>query len=139
MVISQTGPEVAPEKMPSAETEVYIPSNKNFLVGYIYNLTSDISSLRVSINYRRKVNSQLADAIKEIKNKIVDNPNLKKEIREQNKAYQNGLKRLEKKKIENNEELEKLLERVEDKQHLCQVAMAELDTAEEYELPVMLK
>ena len=73
-----------------------IPSNKNALIGQIYNLSKDITILRVGINYRKKVSGQLEEGIGEINNRIVDNPDQEKVVREQNKTLQYEMKKLEK-------------------------------------------
>ena len=120
-------------------SENNIPSNKNALVEQIYNLSKTISFLRVGINFRKKVSEQLEEGIGEINNRIVDNPDQEKVVREQNKTLTFEMKKLEEDKTKNDEELEELTEDLKNKEHLFEMTQEELTRAEEYEIPVSIK
>lgn len=117
---------------------VVIPNNKNFLIGYIYNQTSDISENRILLKYREVVREQLLESKSKLTMQIEENPETKRDIRERNEEIEKKIKVLEKREETNEEEVEKLEGKTEAKCHLVEMAQLVLVEAKDYETPVKI-
>ncbi len=116
----------------------HYPSNKNFLIGHLYNKTSDLSEDRVSLRYREVVRDEILEKKSKLVSRIMDNPENKYEIREANKELEKQIKEVEKNEEDNEKQLELLRSRIHNGQVYVRKIQEELAEAEEYKTPAKI-
>jgi len=115
---------------PSKEIKIVkVPSNKNYIIGQIYNLSGEVTALRIIIRKR--------DARKIELDRELQRLEAERDQSEGQSSYElkKKIKEVIKKIDENDAELEKSTDMLKNKEELCQMYQEELDDAVEYEFP----
>ena len=118
-----------PNTTPKEIQVVKVASNKNYIIGQIYNLSGEITKLRIILRKRDRRKVELDAELRRLeaeREKGGDQP-----LYEINKK----IKALNKKIDENDTELEKSKDLLDNKEELCLDFQKELDDAIEYEFP----
>ena len=120
-------PQTVEEEKPKEMRYSKVQNNRNFIVGKIYNITGDVSELRVMLKKHEERREELVK-------KLNDSESQELEGQE---AYENKkkIKEVNKKIAENDEILEKTEDILENKEELVERFQVELEDSIEYEMP----
>ena len=120
-------PQTTEEDKPKDVRYSKVQNNRNFIVGRIYNLTGDVTELRVTLKKHEDRKEELETKLK----------NLESVGLEGQEAYENKkkIKEVGKEISVNDDELDKIEDMLENKEEKVERFQVELDDSIEYEMP----
>lgn len=120
-------PQAVEEDKPKDIRYSKVQNNKNFIIGKIYNITGDVTELRVMLKKYEEIKEKLNDELKDLESQGLEGQ----------EAYENKkkVKEVNKKIATNDEILDKTEDILENKEELVERYQVELEDSTEYEMP----